>query len=331
MPSPDQLRLRCIKCRVDRSIIMTTANPHLDRRGCKALIKDAGVRGLHGTSGREVAVADLRETADERLDSPLKLWRRWREPGRVANVGSLPPALADLATSVARLFGWTDERARSAAPSAAMPGGAPSAGGPAGLFRLAEALGQGRISSSVAVSAAKELGVGDDDVIFLVAFAAKDRTYGDSGTAGAMFLLAGGTVRDDALGGRLLRNLAAVSEDSDMAFQLLHDADSRLSGGADDRLRAEVWNELAVLLVGEGRFGEGRDLAVQARDLAVAAGDAHIAAMALGNQAVALMQERKFPEAIEILEQLAEEQERLGDAAGLAVTRENLEISRANP
>ena len=198
------------------------------------------------------------------------------------------------------------------------------------MFRLAEALGQGRISSSVAVSAANELGVGDDDVMFLLAFAAKDRNYGDSRTAGAMLLLGGETVRDDALGGRLLRSLAALSEDSDMEFQLLHDADSRLSGGADDRLRAEVWNELAVLLLGEGRFGEGRDLAVQARELAVAAGDARIAAMALGNKAVALMRERRFPWAIEILEQLAEEQERLGDAPGLAATRKNLEISRAN-
>lgn len=275
-------------------------------------------------------MADLREAADKRLDSPLELWRRWREPGRVANVGLLPADLADLATSVARLFGWTDARARSAAPSAAVPGEAPSAGGPAGLFRLAEAVGQGRISSSVAVSAARELGVADDDVMFLVAFAAKDRRYSDPGTAGGMFLLGGETVRDDALGARLLRNLAAVSEDASRQFQLLSDADGRLSGGADDRLRAEVWNELAILLVGEGRFDEGRDLAVQARELALDAGDALIAAMALGNQAVALMQERRFPEAIETLEHLAEEQERLGDATGLAATRENLEICRAN-
>jgi tetratricopeptide (TPR) repeat protein len=211
-----------------------------------------------------------------------------------------------------------------------VPGGSPSAGGPAGLFRLAEALGQGRISSSVAVSAARELGVGDDDIMFLVAFAAQDRHYGDSGTAGAMFLLGGETVRDDALGGRLLRNLAAVSEDPGTQFQLLRDADSRLSGGADDRLRAEVWNELAILMVGEGRFDEAHNLAVEARELALAAGNARIAAMALGNQAVALMQERRFPEAIEILEQLAEELERLGDAPGLAATQENLEISRAN-
>jgi tetratricopeptide (TPR) repeat protein len=275
-------------------------------------------------------MADLREVADERLDAPLTLWRRWREPGRVAHLGSLPPDLAGLATSVAKLFGWTDERARSAAPSAAVPGGAPSAGGPAGLFQLAEAVGQGRISSSVAVGAARELGVGDDDVMFLVAFAAKDPRYSDPGTAGAMFLLAGETVRHDALGGRLLRNLAAMSDDSGRQYQLLRDAEGRLSGGADDRLRAEVWNELAILLVGMGSVDEARELAEQARELALAAGDPRTAAMALGNQAVALMQKHRFPEAIGILEQLAEEQERLGDAAGLAVTRENLEISRAN-
>jgi YD repeat-containing protein len=275
-------------------------------------------------------MADLREAADERLDAPLTLWRRWRELGRVANLSSLPPDLAGFAASVAKLFGWTDERARSAASSAVVPGGAPSAGGPAGLFQLAEAVSQGRISSSVAVNAARELGVSDDDVMFLVAFAGKDPRYGDSGTAGALFLLAGETVRDDALGGRLLRTLAAVTEDSGTQYQLLYDAEGRLSEGADDRLRAEVWNELAVLLIGMGSVDEARDLAAQARELALTVGDARTAAMSLGNQAVALMQRHRFAEAIEILEQLAEEQERLGDATGLAVTQENLEIARAN-
>jgi len=113
-------------------------------------------------------------------------------------------------------------------------------------------------------------------------------------------------------------------------YQLFRDAEGRLSGGVDERLRAEVWNELAILLIGVGSVDEARDLAEQARELALAGGDARTAAMSLGNQAVALMQEHRFPEAIGILEQLAEEQERLGDAAGLAVTQENLEISRAN-
>jgi hypothetical protein len=48
--------------------------------------------------------------------------------------------------------------------------------------------------------------------------------------------------------------------------------------------------------------------------------------MALGNQGFALMQLRRFDEAIAVFQRLATEQELAGDVAGLATTRENLEI-----
>jgi hypothetical protein len=275
-------------------------------------------------------VADLRDTGDDRLDASLELWRRYRDVGRATSADSLPFDIADLATSVAELFGWTDDRARAALQTTLVPGGTASMGGPAGLFQLAEAVGQGQLSWSMALNAASGLEVGDDDVMFLVAFAAKDPRHRDPSTAGAMMGLAGEVVQDDALGARLLRMLAALTRDQAQQQDLLNKADGRLKDGADDRLRAEVCNELAILQVTEGQFDEGRALAANARELALATGDAYIASMALGNQGFALMQLRRFAEAIDVFERLAAEQELAGDFSGLAATRENLEICRAN-
>lgn len=275
-------------------------------------------------------MADLRDTGDDRLDASLELWRRYRDVGRATSADSLPSDIADLATSVAELFGWTDDRARAALQTTLVPGSPPSMGGPAGLFQLAEAVGQGQLSWSMALNAASGLEVGDDDVMFLVAFAAKDPRHRDPSTAGAMMGLAGEVVQDDALGARLLRTLAALTGDQAQQQELFNKADGRLKDGADDRLRAEVWNELTILQVTEGQFEKGRALAANARELALATGDAYIASMALGNQGFALMQLRRFAEAIDVFERLAAEQELAGDFSGLAATRENLEICRAN-
>jgi tetratricopeptide (TPR) repeat protein len=277
-----------------------------------------------------LAVADLREMGDVRLDGQLESWRRYRDGGRATHANSLPPDIRDLATSVPELFGWTDDRARAAGQTALVPGGTPSMGGPAGLYQLAEAVGRGELSWTVASNAASALGVGDDDVMFLVAFAAKDPRHHDPSTAGAMMRLAGEVVQDDALGARLLRMLAALVPDRIEQFALLRQADDRLTAGADDRLRAEVWNEMAILKVTGGDFEGGRALAEDAMKLALATGDAGIANMALGNQGFALMQMGRFAQAIDVFERLADQQQRAGDLSGLAATRENLEVCRAN-
>lgn len=271
---------------------------------------------------------DLHTMSDDRIDDLLAVWREYRPAGRVANHARLPERIGGLATSVNELFGWSDKRAKAAASVSKASTSPPSSGGPAGLLCLAEAFGRGELAAGVAQNAAAELDLADDDVMFLVAFCSKDPIHSDPGTAGAIMHLAGMTVRDDALGAKLLRTLAALGRDPTQQFELLRNADARLENGDDDALRAEVWNELAILLVSSGQFNEGYELASSARQLAASAGADRIASMALGNMAWSLMQDRRFSEAKELFEQLAVEQEQAGDFRGLEATRSNLELCR---
>jgi tetratricopeptide (TPR) repeat protein len=173
-------------------------------------------------------------------------------------------------------------------------------------------------------SAAVELSVSDDDIIFLVALCAKDPVFAGGYTAGAMMQLAGMIVESDALGARLLRSLAAMGSDPQQALELLQLADIRLASGADQALRAEVWNEIAILLVGQGRYTDAGEKAQAACDLALEVGADQIARMALGNIAFSLMQQRRFGEALDTLDRLAREQTAAGDIRGLEITRSNI-------
>jgi hypothetical protein len=273
-------------------------------------------------------MTDLLSMTDARIDEPLAKWREYRAKGRIAQKRQLPARIRELATSADQLFGWTDERAAASAAPRKVPGSAPSAGGPAALLHLAEAVGRGEMDAQIAQNAAEALKVADDDVVFLAAFCGKDPDYGDGATAGAIMLLAGAIVRDDALGGKFLRTLAALGNDPQQQYSLLQKAEARLAGGADDALRAEVWNELAILLGSVGQNEQARKLAAAARKLATAVGADRIALMALGNMAWLLMQQRRWSEAVKLFEQLAEEQRLAGDSRGLETTRANLNTCR---
>jgi tetratricopeptide (TPR) repeat protein len=271
---------------------------------------------------------DLLRVTDKRIDEPLASWREYRTKGRIAHKMQLPERIRELASSVDELFGWTDQRAAASAAPRKVPGSAPSAGGPAGLLQLAEAVGRGQMDPQIAQNAAAGLDVADDDVVFLTAFCGKDPDYRDGATAGAIMLLGGAIVRDDALGGKLLRTLAALGKDRQQQYALLQKAEARLAGGADDSLRAEVWNELAILLGSAGQNEAAATLAAAARELATTVGAHHVASMALGNMAWLLMQERRWSKAVELFEQLEEEQRLAGDSRGLDITRANLEACR---
>jgi hypothetical protein len=274
-----------------------------------------------------IDVETLRARTDPRLDEPLAAWRKYRDAGRLAGSASLPADVSELATSVNDLFGWGDEEARSARPTA-HAGAAASSGGPAGLYHLAERAGRGAIGMGEAHQIAADLAVGDDDVVFLVAFSAKS-PHGDGQTAGAMMQLAGMTLQDDAMAGRFLRTLAALSSDKMQQMILFESADARLAGGANDALRAEVWNEMAILLTMAGEYELARSKAEAARDLALKVGASQTALMALGNLAFVLMQERRFTDALEALESLASEQAAINDARGLETTRANIAACKA--
>ncbi len=271
---------------------------------------------------------DWLKITDQRIDEPLASWREYRTKGRVAHNRQLPERIRELASSVDKLFGWTDQRAAASVAARKVPGSAPSAGGPAALLQLAEAVGRGQMDSQIAQNAAAGLDVADDDVVFLTAFCGQDRDHRNGATAGAIMLLAGGIVKDDALGGRLLRTLAALGNDRQQQYALLQKAEARLAGGADDALRAEVWNELAILLGSAGQNEQAGQLAAAARKLATTVGADGIASMALGNMAWLLMQQRRWREAAALFEQLAEEQTLAGDSRGLEITRANLETCR---
>ena len=163
--------------------------------------------------------------------------------------------------------------------------------------------------------------------MFLVVFSAKSQ-HADGNTAGAMMQLAAMTLDDDAVAAKLCRTLAAMSSDAEYQSMMYQLADIRLATGANDALRAEIWNETAILLAGQGRYEEARNRADAARSLALSSGASQIASMALGNKAWVLMQEQDFMAALKAFEELAREQEAAGDLANLDITRQNIEICR---
>lgn len=275
-----------------------------------------------------IDVNTLRNHSDSRLDAPLAAWRQFRPSGRTGDKPGLPADLRDMACSVNDLFGWSDDDARAAQPSESI-GEPASAGGAAGFYMLAEKAGDGAIDFGEASKLARELALGDDDVVFLLVFSAKSE-YGDGQTAGAMMQLAAMTMHDDAVAGKLYRTLAALTSDTMNQMLLYQSADGRLAGGANDTLRAEVWNEMAIILSSQGRFDEARDRAEAAHELAVSSGDSDIASMALGNLAFNLMQQQNFVDALRAFEKLAQDQEAAGDLSNLNITRQNIAICRRN-
>lgn len=270
-------------------------------------------------------VNTLRTQTDPRLDAALASWRATRKSGRLSGT-ALPADLQDMAHSAEALFDWSDANARNSTPSKDIREPA-SAGGPAGLYALAEKTAQSAIGFDEASTLARELAVGDDDVMFLVVFSAKSQ-HADGNTAGAMMQLAAMTMDDDAVAAKLCRTLAAMSSDAEYQSMMYQLADIRLATGANDALRAEIWNETAILLAGQGRYEEARNRADAARSLALSSGASQIASMALGNKAWVLMQEQDFMAALKAFEELAREQEAAGDLANLDITRQNIGICR---
>ena len=268
----------------------------------------------------------LTKRSDARLDAPLAAWRKFRQSGRTTGAPGLSAELMDMARSVNDLFGWSDDDARRAQPSK-NSGEPASAGGAAGFYMLAEKAGQAAIDFGKAAELARELALGDDDVMFLLVFSAKS-PQGDGETAGAMMQLAAMTVHDDAVAGKLYRTLAALSRDAGQQLGLFQSADQRLAGGANDALRAEVWNEMAIILASHGRIDQGKELAEAAHELASRVGATQIASMALGNLAWTLMQQKNFVDALRAFERLAKDQEAAGDRANLDITNQNIAICR---
>ena len=270
-------------------------------------------------------VNTLRTKSDPRLDAALASWRATRQSGRLSGT-TLSAELQDLAHAANDLFDWGDANARNSTPSKDIRESA-STGGPAGLYSLAEKTAQSAIGFDEASTLAKELAVGDDDLMFLVVFSAKSQ-YADGNTAGAMMQIAASTLDDDAVAAKLWRTLAAMTSDAGYQSTLYQLADMRLAFGANNALRAEIWNETAILLAGQGRYEEARNRADAARSLALSSGASQIASMALGNKGWVLMQEQDFMAALKAFEELAREQEAAGDHANLGITRQNIEICR---
>ena len=231
-----------------------------------------------------------------------------------------------MARSVNDVFGWTDDHARCARPSTSI-GKPASAGGAAGFYMLAEKVGEAAIGFGKASKLARELALGDDDVVFLMAFSAES-DYSDGQTTGAMMQLAAMTMHDDAVAGKLYRTLAAVTSDPRQQALLYQSADARLAGGADDALRAEIWNEMAILMASHSKFDEAKELAEAAHKLASSSGASKIASMALGNLAFNLMQQQNFVDALRAFEQLERDQEAEGDLSNLDITKQNIAICR---
>jgi tetratricopeptide (TPR) repeat protein len=245
----------------------------------------------------------------------------WRARTRTAEID-------DARVAAANVLGWNETRATRARASRHIDPAVPTRGGVGGMLLLVDDIVAGRASVSGALPTARALGLGDDDLVFVLAVAGR---RDDAPPAVVLLELVAGAAADDALGANCARLAAAVHSQhgaNARALELFVQAEARLADGVDDRLRADVINSQAAELLALGRHAQALAAAQRARTAALAAHDDAIARMALGNQGTALLNLRRAGEALPLFDQVAAEHQAAGDAKGLEITRFNLAAAK---
>ena len=129
---------------------------------------------------------------------------------------------------------------------------------------------------------------------------------------------------DDTVAARARNFLGMFARDLEAKRAHYAEGASRLSGGADEALRAHLLVEEASVLIQVRHFEEAQSTAERALAAAESARDEEKAGNARGNLAVALLNLGQAARALEIFEELADYQRRIGDERGLATTETNI-------
>jgi tetratricopeptide (TPR) repeat protein len=250
-----------------------------------------------------------------------RLYPQWTT--RLRSPKGVDPRIAEMTRKTREMLRWDDDRARRSGSS----GNAESV---CAFVERVNAVAEGHqtMDAAAGMPAAP---LTDDDLVFAVGLAA-DPGFKSLLPAFAVFELVGRGATDRALAGRCLRLAAAIgheSRDPREGLRLFQRADAALADGADDALRAEVVNEMAVCYLNLRQPQPAMMAATLAAELAERTGQPHVGRMALGNAANALLGLGRVAEALELFQGLEREQTAAGEHQMAAVTRQNIEACRA--
>ncbi len=250
-----------------------------------------------------------------------RLYALWQS--RLASGKATDARVAAMAQKVTELLQWDNARARRS-------GSSRDAESVCAFADRVHAVASGAQTMAAARKAGR-LPLTDDDLMFAVALAT-DSDFNSLLPGWAVFEFAGDNATDPALVGRCFRLAAAIgreARDPREILDILQRADGALARGADDRLRAEVANEIAVSYLNLGQPAPALEASTRASELAQTTGHAELGRMAQGNVANALLGLQRVGDALQMFEALARDQTAAGEAAMAQITRRNIEACRS--
>jgi tetratricopeptide (TPR) repeat protein len=262
------------------------------------------------------------------LDEVLAAWRAAAESQTELRVDGSFEGLAKWAWNL----NWKEPQARIARMRPAAIPREDSPGGPAGLLHLAQLGHERRISLSVAIEAGRALGVADDDLPCLCLFTLQDPTLDERNIIGALLNMCGHIAVDHQIAAHCHRALGVLlytDTNPSAALEHYEKADARLEGvvSAAD-LRADVRNDISMTLIALRQPDAALAMARSARAMAEAAGELTVAALARLNEAVALMELRRYGEALPVFEEILQRPESIPPHT-IANTRYNAAVCRS--
>lgn len=267
----------------------------------------------------------LKEMSYPALDPILAAWRSTANAEHLGTIEDNDPRLERLA-GIAEVFDWPDAVTRFNAATIAVQSEGETQNGPGGFIHLARMMAERKISVDTALDTLGSLALSDDDLAVISLYALIDEYLSTTGGTINLWSLGIEYASDPVLVGRLVRMAGMYTRDLDEQLRLYRLGTSRLAGGEDDRLRALLLIEEAVVLNNLQRFEMGADVANEAKALAESVGAMKLAAMASGNFGISLMNMKRFEEAVPMFESIAEFQQSIGDEVSLEATIHNLNV-----
>jgi len=248
------------------------------------------------------------------------LYGHWRSRFSAGKPGDA--RIAELGRKAVEILHWDQARAHRSGNS----------GDAAAVSAFVERVGAvGSLAQSMDSARTAPSPVTDDDMVFAVALAT-DRHFNTLLPAWAVFELVGHRAKDRALAGRCLRLAGAMGgdeRDPHERLKLFEAADQALSQGADDPLRAEVVNEIAVCQLNLRQPQAALAAAERAAALATKSAQPGLGRMARGNVANALLGLGRIADALKIFEALERDQLAAGERDMAGITRQNIDACRA--
>lgn len=266
---------------------------------------------------RPQASAGLTEPEQEELS---QLYAEWPSRFGLGKAGNA--RVAEMTRTTNDLLQWGPARAGRSVSS--------GVDGVIAFVNRVQQVADGAQTMAAAIAAAPPE-ISDDDLVFAVGLAT-DRGFNHLLPGWAVFELVGSQATDRALAGRCFRLAAAIGHQQRPpaeTLDLLQRADAALDGGADDLLRTDVVNEIAVAQLNLRQPGPALDSAMHAADLARQTGQDRFERMARGNEANAYLQLQRVRDALQIFEALERDQLAAGEREMAQITRQNIDGCRA--